>query len=219
MVTFETVKNNANIRTYIEKADESLTQIGYTEHSFPHVTKVSDSAAYILSELGYSAHDIELVKIAGFLHDIGNLVNRYDHAQTGALMAFRILDEMGMCAEDVSTVVTAIGNHDEGTGIAINPTTAALILADKTDVRKSRVRNYDIATFDKHDRVNYSVENSNLSVSSDKKCIILELRINTDISSVFDYFDIFLIRMNMCRKAAQTLGLKFELIINDKQML
>lgn len=219
MVTYESVKNNPSIRTYIKKADESLTTIGYTEHSFAHVTKVSETAAYILSTLGYSEHEVELVKIAGFLHDIGNLVNREEHSQTSALMAFRILDEMGMSAEDVSTVVTAIGNHDEGNGIAVNPTSAALILADKTDVRKSRVRNQDIATFDKHDRVNYSVEDSNLTISDDKTSIILKLTINTEVSSVFDYFDIFMVRMNMCRRAAQSLGLKFSLIINDQQVL
>ena len=219
MVTYESVKNNPSIRTYIKKADDSLTAIGYTEHSFAHVTKVSETAAYILSTLGYSEHEVELVKIAGFLHDIGNLVNREEHSQTSALMAFRILDEMGMSAEDVSTVVTAIGNHDEGNGIAVNPTSAALILADKTDVRKSRVRNQDIATFDKHDRVNYSVEDSNLTISDDKTSIILKLTINTEVSSVFDYFDIFMVRMNMCRRAAQSLGLKFSLIINDQPVL
>ena len=219
MVTYESVKNNPSIRTYIKKADDSLTAIGYTEHSFAHVTKVSETAAYILSTLGYSEHEVELVKIAGFLHDIGNLVNREEHSQTSALMAFRILDEMGMSAEDVSMVVTAIGNHDEGNGIAVNPTSAALILADKTDVRKSRVRNQDIATFDKHDRVNYSVEDSNLTISDDKTSIILKLTINTEVSSVFDYFDIFMVRMNMCRRAAQSLGLKFSLIINDQQVL
>ena len=219
MVTYEAVKNNPAIRTYIKKADESLIAIGYTEHSFAHVTKVSETAAYILSTLGYSEHEVELVKIAGFLHDIGNLVNREEHSQTSALMAFRILDEMGMSAEDVATVVTAIGNHDEGNGIAVNPTSAALILADKTDVRKSRVRNLDIATFDKHDRVNYSVEDSNLTISDDKTSIILKLTINTEVSSVFDYFDIFMMRMNMCRRAAQSLGLKFSLIINNQQVL
>ena len=219
MVTYEAVKNNPAIRTYIKKADESLIAIGYTEHSFAHVTKVSETAAYILSTLGYSEHEVELVKIAGFLHDIGNLVNREEHSQTSALMAFRILDEMGMSAEDVATVITAIGNHDEGNGNAVNPTSAALILADKTDVRKSRVRNQDIATFDKHDRVNYSVEDSNLTISDDKTSIILKLTINTEVSSVFDYFDIFMVRMNMCRRAAQSLGLKFSLVINNQQVL
>ena len=219
MVTYEAVKNNPAIRTYIKKADESLIAIGYTEHSFAHVTKVSETAAYILSTLGYSEHEVELVKIAGFLHDIGNLINREEHSQTSALMAFRILDEMGMSAEDVATVVTAIGNHDEGNGIAVNPTSAALILADKTDVRKSRVRNQDIATFDKHDRVNYSVEDSNLTISDDKTSIILKLTINTEVSSVFDYFDIFMVRMNMCRRAAQSLGMKFSLVINNQQVL
>ena len=154
MVTFEDVKNNPDIRAYISKADESLIALGYTEHSFAHVTKVAESAAEILHTLGHSDHEIELVKIAGYLHDIGNIVNRIDHAQSGAVMAFRLLDRMNMPPEDIATIVTAIGNHDESTAFPVNAVAAALIIADKTDVRRSRVRNRSVAQFDIHDRVN-----------------------------------------------------------------
>lgn len=219
LISYRDITENEKIRTYIKKADESLVALGYTEHSFPHVTRVAEKAAYILSSLGYSEHDVELARIAGFLHDIGNLVNRDDHSQSGAVMAFRILEELEMPPEDLATVVTAIGNHDEGTGVAVNPTAAALILADKSDVRRSRVRNSDIANFDKHDRVNYSVESSELKLGEKCDEIILNLKIDKAMSSVIDYFDIFLVRMNMCRKAALTLGLKFVLYINGQQMI
>ena len=155
MITFEYVKNNEDIKTYITKADEALRAQGFTEHSFAHVVHVAETAGYILQTMGYSEHEVELVKIAGYLHDIGNLVNRIDHSLNGAVMAFRILESMNMPAEDIATVVSAIGNHDEGTGVAINSVAAALILADKSDVRRSRVRNSDIGSFDIHDRVNY----------------------------------------------------------------
>ena len=169
-ITFELIKNDPDIKTYITKADESLKALGFTEHSFAHVGKVSEDAAYILSTLGYSEREVELARIAGYLHDIGNLVNRVDHSQSGALMAFRILDKIGMPADEIATVVTAIGNHDEGTGVAVNPVAAALIIADKCDVRRTRVRNSEPSTFDIHDRVNYSVERSSLSISENKKC-------------------------------------------------
>ncbi len=158
MVTYEEVKHNETIRTYIQRADESLIALGYTEHSFAHVGKVAHTADYILRTLGYPEHEIELAKIAAFMHDIGNLVNREEHSQSGAIMAFRILDHLGMNAEDIATVVTAVGNHDEGNGVPVNAISAALILADKCDVRRTRVRNRDFATFDIHDRDNYSVE-------------------------------------------------------------
>lgn len=219
MITFQEIKQDPSIRTYIQKADESLIALGFTEHSFAHVTKVAATAKYILETLGYSAHEIELVQIAGYLHDIGNLVNRIDHSQSGAVMAFRILDHFDMSADDISTIVTAIGNHDEGTGVAVNAVAAALILADKSDVRKSRVRNKDIASFDIHDRVNYSVENSELTIDPAREHIVLSLSINTQYSSVMDYFEIFLGRMVMCRKAAEKLNLKFKLIINDQLVL
>ncbi len=218
MITFNDVKNDTAIRTYIIKADESLRALGYTEHSFAHVTKVSETASYILEKLSYPEREIELTRIAAFLHDIGNLVNRCDHSQSGAVMAFRILDHLGMPADELAQVVSAIGNHDEGTGVAVNPISAALILADKSDVRRSRVRNTDMSTFDIHDRVNYSVESSELTINPENTEITLRLTINTSISSVMDYFEIFLGRMKMCRNAAKKLGLVFRLIINGQQL-
>ena len=219
MISYESIKKDAAIKAYISAADESLKALGYTEHSFGHVGKVADTAAYILSTLGYDEHTIELTKIAGHLHDIGNLVNRSEHSQSGAVMAFRILDKMGMPAEDIATVVTAIGNHDEGTGVPVNAVAAALILADKSDVRRSRVRNSDFSTFDIHDRVNYSVTDAALHICDDNKNIRLSISIDTQISSVMDYFEIFLERMILCRKAAQKLGLKFKLVINDQEII
>lgn len=219
MITYESLKHNEEIRTYIRRADESLKALGFTEHSFAHVTRVSETAASILTDLGYDAHDVELTKIAGYLHDIGNLVNRVDHSQSGALMAFRILDHMGMPAEDIATVVTAIGNHDEGTGVPVNGVAAALILADKSDVRRTRVRNEDFATFDIHDRVNYSVTSSDLVLDKDARTVTLTLDIDTDVASVMSYFEIFLGRMIMCRKAADKLGLQFKLNINGQMLI
>ena len=219
MITFDEIKKNEAIRTYIKKADESLLALGYTEHSFAHVTKVAVSVRYIMQTLGYSEREIELASIAAYMHDIGNIVNRIAHSQSGAIMAFRILDRMGMDPEDIATIVTAIGNHDEGTGVPLNPISAALILGDKSDVRRSRVRNHDIATFDIHDRVNYSVSASELKISEDKKEISLELSIDTEYSSVTDYFEIFLARMLLCRKAAEILGMKFRLIINGQKLM
>ena len=219
MVTYEKIKNDEAVRAYISAADESLIALGYTEHSFGHVIKVAECAGDILASLGYDAHTVELTKIAGVLHDIGNLVNRSEHSQSGAVMAFRILDRMGMDAPDIATIVTAIGNHDEGTGVPVNAVAAALILADKSDVRRSRVRNRDFSTFDIHDRVNYSVESANLEISEDKKSILLKIKIDTDISPVMDYFEIFLGRMMLCRKAAEKLNMSFRLIINDQQLI
>lgn len=219
MVTYADVRADGAIREYIKRADESLAALGFTEHSFAHVTKVAVTAAYILEQMGYSEEEIELVKIAGYLHDIGNLVNRVEHSQSGAVMAFRILDCMDMPPEDIATIVTAIGNHDEGTGVPVNAVAAALIIADKSDVRRSRVRNRDIASFDIHDRVNYSVEDANLRINPEKTEITLELKIDTEMSSVMDYFEIFLTRMVMCRKAAERLGLRFRLIINGQKLI
>ena len=218
-MTYEQLKKHPDINTYISKADETLKALGYTEHSFAHVTRVAVTAGNILSALNFSEKEIELAKMAGYLHDIGNLVNRIDHSQSGAVMAFRILDNMGIPAEDIATIVSAIGNHDEGTGVPVNPIAAALILADKSDVRRSRVRNSDPAAFDIHDRVNFSVVSSNLTVSDAKTFIKLELKIDTAISSVMDYFEIFLSRMLLCRKATESLGLSFKLIINGQTLL
>ena len=217
MGTFKDVKNNPDIRAYISKADESLLALGYTEHSFAHVTKVAEAAAEILHTLGHSEHEIELVKIAGFLHDIGNIVNRIDHAQSGAVMAFRLLDRMNMPPEDIATVVTAIGNHDESTAFPVNSVAAALIIADKTDVRRSRVRNRSVAQFDIHDRVNYSVTASQVKIAQDSIC--LELTIEQEYCSVLEYFEIFLTRMLLCRKAAEALGVDFSLVINGQKMM
>ncbi len=219
MITFEDIKKDETIKTYIQKADESLTALGFTEHSFAHVTKVAVTAADILRKTGHNDEDIELAKIAGFMHDIGNLVNRLEHSQSGAVMAFRILKDIGMPPADIATVVTAIGNHDEGTGVAVNDVAAALILADKTDVRRSRVRNRDITSFDIHDRVNYSVKESKLDIDIENKNLILTLDIDTEISSVMNYFEIFLTRMLMCQKAAEKLGLTFGLAINGQKLL
>ena len=219
VITYEAIKENEAIKEYITAADHSLKALGFTEHSFAHVGKVADCAAYILTSLGYDAHTVELSKIAGHLHDIGNLVNRTDHSQSGAIMAFRILDKLGMPAEDIATVVTAIGNHDEGTGVPVNEVAAALILADKSDVRRSRVRNSDASTFDIHDRVNFSVESSKLIIDDDKKSVRLELKIDTAISSLMNYFEIFLERMLLCRRAAEKLGLAFKLTINEQNFI
>ena len=216
-VTFQTIKNDPSIQAYIRAADASLVALGYTEHSFSHVGKVSEAAARILQSIGCDEDTVELARIAGYMHDIGNLVNREEHSQSGAVMAFRILDKMGMDPEDIATVVTAIGNHDEGTGVPVNEVAAALILADKTDVRRSRVRNADLQTFDIHDRVNYSVVDSRLELSCGD--VRLSLVINTDISSIMDYFEIFLTRMTMCRRAAEKLGLTFRLTINEQNFI
>lgn len=219
MITVEQVRNNSQVRTYIRKADEALAALGYTEHSFAHVGKVAKEAREILLTLGYSSREAELAEIAGWLHDIGNVINRVDHAQSGAVMAFRILDKLGAEAEEISTIISAIGNHDESTAYPVNPIAAALILADKTDVRRSRVRNRDFATFDIHDRVNYAVHQSRTEITADHQKIILDLKIDTQISAVMDYFEIFMQRMLLCRKAAEKLGLTFSLVINDQIIL
>jgi HD superfamily phosphodiesterase len=219
MLTYEQLKHNEEIRTYIVRSDESLKALGYTEHSFAHVCKVAETAKYLLEAMGHDEREIELARIAAYLHDIGNLVNRVDHSQSGAIMAFRILDRLGMPADEIATVVTAIGNHDEGTGVPVSAVAAALILADKSDVRRSRVRNADPSTFDIHDRVNYSVTQASLTVDHESKNVLLSLEIESTYSSVMDYFEIFLDRMILCRKAAQTLGLSFRLKINGQRLL
>ena len=194
-MTYKEITKNEDIRNYITHADKSLEALGFTEHSFAHVGRVASVAEYVLKALGYGEHEIELAKIASYLHDIGNLVNRQEHSQSGAVMAFRILDKLNMPSDDVATVVTAIGNHDEGTGVAVNAICAALILGDKTDVRRSRVRNRDIATFDIHDRVNYSVKASSVIINEEKTVITLKLDVDTEFGSIMDYFEIFLGRM------------------------
>ena len=193
--------------------------LGYTEHSFAHVTHVAAMAGYLLETLGYDAHTVELAKIAGYLHDIGNLVNRIEHSQSGAVMAFQILTSLGFGAEDVATIVTAIGNHDEKTANAVTPLSAALILADKSDVRRSRVRNQETVSSDIHDRVNFAVQKADLKIDTEEKTIILRMKIDTEICAVMDYFEIFLDRMMLCKKSADYLGLKFELLINHSRLL
>lgn len=218
-MTYEQIKQDPAIRTYITQADASLAALGYTEHSFAHVSRVAEIAGYILETLGYSPREVELAKIAGYLHDIGNLVNRKDHSQSGAVMAWSILNDMGCDPAEMATIVTAIGNHDEGTGVPVNAVAAAMILADKADVRRSRVRNKDLSTFDIHDRVNYSVRNSSLKINEDKTLVQLKLTVDTEYGSVMEYFEIFMQRMLLCRKAAEKLGLQFKLIINGQQLL
>lgn len=219
MITYNDIKHNEKIKAYIKKADESLLALGFTEHSLAHVGLVASRAEYILKTLGYCDKDIELVKIASHLHDIGNIVNRREHSQSGAVMAFRILDNLNMDAEDIATIVSAIGNHDEGEGEAVNIVAAALIIADKSDVRRTRVRNIDRTKFDIHDRVNYSVYESDIEINEEKTEIALKLKIDTEISAVMDYFEIFLNRMLMCKKAAKALKLEFKLIINDQTIM
>ena len=218
-MTYEEIKKDEALRTYIIRADESLSALGFTEHSFDHVTIVSEKAGYILEELGYPARTVELAKIAGYLHDIGNLVNRIEHSQSGAVMAFRILDKMGFPPEEIAAITTAIGNHDEGTGQPVSEIAAALILADKSDVRRSRVRNSDMSAFDIHDRVNYSVTKSELKINEAHTLIKLKLTVDTRYGSVMDYFEIFLNRMLLCRKSAEKLGLQFKLMINEQQLI
>ena len=219
MITYEMIRNNETIQTYIRKADASLVELGYTEHSFAHVGMVAHNARYILEALGYDERVLELVQIAAYLHDIGNLVNRTDHSQSGAVMAFRILDKLGMDPEEIAEIVTAIGNHDEGTGRPVSPMAAALILADKSDVRRSRVRNQDESKFDIHDRVNYSVKKAELKINESRTLIKLKLSVDTRYGSVMDYFEIFMGRMILCRKAAEKLGLQFRLMINEQQLI
>ena len=218
-MTYEQIRQDEAIKTYIRQADATLAALGYTEHSFAHVGRVAEIAGYVLETMGYPERTVELGKIAGYLHDIGNLVNRVEHSQSGAVMAFRLLDKMGFPAEEICTVVSAIGNHDEGTGVPVNPVAAALILADKSDVRRSRVRVSDIKDFDIHDRVNYSVTKSELKINEKKTNVKLKLSVDTHFSPVMNYFEIFMNRMILCRKAAEALGLDFKLIINEQIML
>ena len=219
MLTYDEITKSESIKTYIIRADESLEALGFTEHSFAHVIHVAQTAGYLLQTMGYDDRTVELAKIAGYLHDIGNLINRKDHSQSGALMAWSILHDLGCDPAEMATIVTAIGNHDEGTGVPVNAVAAAMILADKADVRCSRVRNKDLSTFDIHDRVNYSVKHSSLKINGDKTLVTLDLTVDTKFGSVMEYFEIFMQRMILCRKAAEKLGLQFTLIINGQQLL
>ena len=218
-MTYEEIRRDEAVKVYIAQADASLNALGFTEHSFAHVTRVSETAGYILKTLNYPERTIELAKIAGYLHDIGNLVNRVDHSQSGAVMAFRILDRMNFPPEEIAAIVTAIGNHDEGTGVPVNAVAAALIIADKSDVRRSRVRKKADIAHDIHDRVNYSVTGSDLKIDVEQKTITLSIAVDTQVSSVMEYFEIFMKRMLLCRKAAERLELTFKLTINGQVLV
>jgi len=219
MIRFDEIKNNAVVRACIETGDENLMAISYTEHSFPHAMRVSNDATRILQQLGYDDRTCELGMIAGYIHDIGNTVNRSNHAQSGAIMAFDLLTRMGMEPNEVATVVAAIGHHDEGTAHPVNAVAAALILSDKGDVRRTRVRDRDTVSSDIHDRVNYAVEKARLEILPADKIAMLELKIDTEICPVMEYFEIFIGRMILCRQAAEFFGLCFELKINGTRLL
>lgn len=219
MVTLEDVKNNPEVQELVIGAQKQLDALGYTEHSQRHVSIVSNRAGRVLETLGYDKHRIELAKIAGYLHDIGNGVNRVDHAHSGAILAYNILKDMGMDIKDRMEIMSAIGNHDEATGTAVSDISAALILADKSDVHRDRVVNRNMATFDIHDRVNFAVTEANLNIDSESRKVILDLTIDTKICPVLDYFEIFMDRTMMSKYAAKYLQIWFELIINDTKLL
>ena len=218
-MTYEQIKSHPEVNALLERGNYNLGVMGFTDHSMAHCALVAERAAYILKMLGYSDHEQELAKIAGCMHDIGNAINRKNHAEYGALLANDILKEMGAATEDRMTIIAAIGNHDESTGGAKDPVSAALILADKSDVRQNRVRTQDREKFDIHDRVNYAVTGHSLKVDAQEKKIALNLQIDESICTMYEYFDIFLGRMMMCREAAQMLGAKFRLTVNGSKVL
>lgn len=219
MITLEDIKENPEVQQLILSSQEELNALGYTEHSFRHIGIVSKRAGAVLEILGYDPERVELAKIAGFLHDIGNCVNRNDHAHSGAILAYQILKDMGMDTKHRTEIMMAIGNHDEKTGTSVSDISAALILADKSDVHRSRVMNTNLSTFDKHDKVNYAVTDSNFTISKENRKVILDLTIDTKISPVLDYFEIFMDRTMMSKHAAKFLNIWFELIINDTKLL
>lgn len=218
MISFEEIKKNEEILAYIRKADKNLEVLGYTDHSAAHTTLVAERAAYILDVLGYSEHEKELAKIAGFMHDIGNAVNRKNHAEYGALLSETILRNTDLSLDDRVMIVSAIGHHDESTGGARDAVSAALIIADKTDVRRNRVRPQE-QNFDIHDRVNYAVTGNQLNIDPKTRKIILEIEVDESICTMYEYFDIFLGRMLMSRSAAEMLGAKFSLYVNGSKVL
>lgn len=219
MITLEEVIENPEVDALIKGAQKQLDGLGYTEHSHRHISIVSKRAGEILKVLGYPERTVELARIAGYLHDIGNCVNRTDHAHSGAILAYQILKDMGMPVEERTEIMMAIGNHDEKTGTAVSDISAALILADKSDVHRDRVTNTNLSTFDIHDKVNYAVTNADLTIDSKKKRIVLKLTIDTEISPVLDYFEIFMDRTMMSKYAAKYLDIWFELLINDTRLL
>lgn len=219
MITFDDIRTDPLICAFIQRGDDVMSAIKYTEHGFAHAGMAAERASRLLAQLGYDARTLELARIAGFMHDIGNSVNRHDHAQSSAVLAYSILSQKGMEPDELCEIISAIGHHDEGTGGPVSPISAALILADKSDVRRSRVRSSQTIDNDIHDRVNYAVISSELAVDAAARLIILSLEIDMEISAVMDYFEIFLSRMLLCRKAAEYLGLKFELHINNTKLL
>ena len=219
MITLKDVKENTEIEALIKGAQEQLNELGYTEHGHRHISIVSKRAGDILEKLGYPERTVELTKIAGYMHDIGNCVNRVDHAHSGAILAFELLKEMGMPVGERTQIMMAIGNHDEKTGTAVSDISAALILADKSDVHRDRVTNKNLSTFDIHDRVNYAVTESNLILDEETRKITLKLKIDNKICPVLDYFEIFMDRTMMSKYAAKYLKIWFELIINDTKLL
>ena len=219
MITLKDIKENKELDALIRGAQKQLNAIGYTEHGHRHISIVSKRAGDILEKLGYPERTVELTRIAGYMHDIGNCVNRVDHAHTGAILAYNILKEMGMPIEEITEIMMARGNHDENTGTAVSDISAALILADKSDVHRDRVVNKNLSTFDRHDRVNYAVTNANLIMDEKERKVTLNLTIDTKISPVLDYFEIFMQRTMMCKYAAKYLKIWFELIINDTKLL
>ena len=219
MITLKDIKENKELDALIEGAQKQLTAIGYTEHGHRHISIVSKRAGEILEKLGYPQRRVELAQIAGYLHDVGNCINRVDHAHTGAILSYQILKEMGMPIDEITEIMMAIGNHDEETGTAVSDISAALILADKSDVHRNRVTNKNLSTFDIHDRVNYAVTNADLILNADERKITLNLKIDTKISPVLDYFEIFMQRTMMCKYAAKYLSIWFELIINGTKLL
>lgn len=219
MITLEDVKANDEVEAFIQGSQKQLDGLGYTEHSHRHISIVSQRAGEILEKLGYPERTVELAKIAGYMHDIGNCVNRTDHAHSGAIIAYNILKDMGMPVEERTEIMMAIGNHDEKTGTSVSDISAALILADKSDVHRNRVTNKNLSTFDIHDRVNYAVTNADLILDAENRKIILELKIDTKICPVLDYFEIFMQRTMMSKSAANYLKIWFELIINGTKLL
>lgn len=218
-MTYQEIKKNEEVRVYLKKGNDNLRVLGYTDHSEAHCTVVAERAGLILKKLEYPEETIELAEIAGFMHDIGNAVNRSRHAEYGAILANELLKGTDLSLEDRITIMSAIGNHDESTGGATDPVSAALIIADKTDVRRNRVRDKDRAAFDIHDRVNYAVTEAKLKINKEKKLISLNLQIDESICTMYEYFDIFLGRMMMCRGAAEILDMKFRLTANGSKVL
>ena len=219
MITLKDIKENQELDSLIRGAQKQLNAIGYTEHGHRHISIVSKRAGDILEKLGYPERTVELARIAGYLHDIGNCVNRTDHAHSGAIIAYNILKDMGMPVEERTEIMMAIGNHDERTGTAVSEISAALILADKSDVHRDRVVNKNLSTFDIHDRVNYAVTNAELEIDEKERKIILNLTIDTNICPVLDYFEIFMDRTMMSKYAAKYLNIWFELVINETKLL